>query len=452
MEAGKRRIDSRAPLSNAGSVDDKEHEVPTLHGLGDPSVTPTALDRIHHWIGLDILTPFATEAVRSIELPERMDHSLEDRDSPVADDRMEAPRRRTAGLSDASAVAPATRTPCDDQAHRYRMERYDGRTDGSAGAHPSRRRRRSDRTTSGGAAGPSGMGLALLVCHLLAPPRATAAGGRALQRYEKCSCSPREFGFRLSLSSACPALPPPFPPNSSFGAGVKDYTCSIAPEPIQERGPAGSLSKEDKIAQIQKEAELAQSEASGVIGGERTVHSSRAWRLNFEGAPGGTRRRRAQDTAYDYFPELFKVDESEWSSESFQTAAFTTTDMVPSRIFSVQFLEVDRAFNVINQDSTYVRDQDLVDGDVIRYESVSGRDPAAVPGGLNMVLRGETSAGELVRNVFTITYTNDCDVYTFEDGEAIGWVEFVSSLFPRSCETKTPYSNSSSLCPISRST
>lgn len=301
---------------------------------------------------------------------------------------------------------------------------------------------------SGSAAGPSRMGLALLICQLLAPPSAAAGGGRALQRQEgECSCSPREFGFRLTLSSSCPPLPPPFPPNSSFGAGVKDYTCSIAPEPVQGRDEGNTIA--DEIAQIQKEAELAQSTfrtSSANDGGEEDEEESdgglrlSSWRLNFEEKSneitgGGVRERRAQDSAFDYFPELVKVDESEWSSESFQTAAFTTTDTVPSKIISVQFLEVDRDFNVINQDSTYVRDQDLVDGDVIRYESVSGRDPAVVPGGLNMVLRGVTPMGERVRNVFTITYTNDCDVYTFEDGEAMGWVEFVDLVeaSPQTC-------------------
>ena len=48
----------------------------------------------------------------------------------------------------------------------------------------------------------------------------------------ECSCSPPKFIFKLALSAACPALPPPFPPNDVFGAGVKDYTCTIGPEPI----------------------------------------------------------------------------------------------------------------------------------------------------------------------------------------------------------------------------
>ncbi|EJK53653.1 hypothetical protein THAOC_26863, partial [Thalassiosira oceanica] len=220
-----------------------------------------------------------------------------------------------------------------------------------------------------------------------------------------------------------------------------------APEPVQGRDEGNTIA--DEIAQIQKEAELAQSTfrtSSANDGGEEDEEESdgglrlSSWRLNFEEKSneitgGGVRERRAQDSAFDYFPELVKVDESEWSSESFQTAAFTTTDTVPSKIISVQFLEVDRDFNVINQDSTYVRDQDLVDGDVIRYESVSGRDAAVVPGGLNMVLRGVTPMGERVRNVFTITYTNDCDVYTFEDGEAMGWVEFVDLVeaSPQTC-------------------
>ena len=105
-----------------------------------------------------------------------------------------------------------------------------------------------------------------------------------------------------------------------------------------------------------------------------------------------------------------------------------SVDVVPVSIYSIQFLEVDTSFNVINQDSSYVRGIDFENGAVFNYTSISAKQgqECVVPGGMNMVLRGVTAAGEPVRNVFTITYTNDCGIQTFEEGDAIGWVVFVS--------------------------
>lgn len=72
-------------------------------------------------------------------------------------------------------------------------------------------------------------------------PLITAQGGCS-----ECSCSPQTFVFRLNLLASCPALPPPFPPNDVFGAGVKDYTCSIGLEPIPSSGTTQqSTDKED---------------------------------------------------------------------------------------------------------------------------------------------------------------------------------------------------------------
>ncbi|KAL3775256.1 hypothetical protein ACHAW5_006014 [Stephanodiscus triporus] len=111
----------------------------------------------------------------------------------------------------------------------------------------------------------------------------------------------------------------------------------------------------------------------------------------------------------------------------------TTLDTVPVAVYSIQFLEVDPDFNVINQDSSYVRDIDFVDGTVFTYASII-ETSTTIPGGMNMVLRGVNAAGDPVRNVFTITYTNDCGVPTFEVGDSIGWVIF-EDFVPASEET-----------------
>jgi hypothetical protein len=108
-------------------------------------------------------------------------------------------------------------------------------------------------------------------------------------------------------------------------------------------------------------------------------------------------------------------------------------DPEPVVIDSIQFLETNTNLEVINQDPSYVRDVKFVNGDVFNYTSISDRitdlswQKNKIPGGISMVLRGYNMAGERVRNTFTIRFTNECGVPTFQEGEAIGWVIFVSS-------------------------
>ncbi|KAL9191215.1 hypothetical protein ACHAXT_000921 [Thalassiosira profunda] len=262
------------------------------------------------------------------------------------------------------------------------------------------------------------------------------------QNPSQCSCSPRAFTFKLDLSASCPPLPPPFPPNAVFGAGVKDYTCSIGPEPLPS-APQQITSEDSPMVQADAEAEVGEAP---------------------ESPPERKARRKLPETAFDYFPELrslptkaeadaapeissdpntlrdvfpeaFEVSTAQleedivtlqWDSSQLNPASLVPDgDVVPVSIYSIQFLEVDSGFNVINQDSTYVRGIDFVSGDTFSYDSIAGTD-GAIPGGMNMVLRGVNAAGEPIRNVFTITYTNDCGVPTFSEGESIGWVIFES--------------------------
>ncbi len=229
----------------------------------------------------------------------------------------------------------------------------------------------------------------------------------------ECVCSPRQYYFKLNLSASCPPLPPPFPPNDVFGAGVKDYTCSIGPEPVQNE--AGDLLVDGE------ELEEPTGDESNATNSNDSTELTRARRRYMQQSSGvGT------STASDYFPEV----DVEWNSANFTTSALTTeVDVTPVVIYSIQFLEVDTSFNVINQDSAYVRGIDFVSGDVFNYTSISATSRGAVPGGMNMVLRGVNAEGDPVRNVFTITYTNECGVPTFEEGDAIGWVVFVSGSF-----------------------
>jgi hypothetical protein len=206
---------------------------------------------------------------------------------------------------------------------------------------------------------------------------------------ELCSCSPREYYFKLNLSATCPELPPPFPPNDVFGAGVKDYTCTIGPEPVPN----------------EKSAVEGQPRSSLSFGSEEEVRKLSDESLGFND------NTRADDFVV---PDII--------------------DPEPVVIDSIQFFEVDPDFNVVNQDPSYVRDVEFLDGDIFNYTSISssittsGKENYSIPGGINMVLRGYNAAGERVRNVFTITFTNDCGVPTFEAGDEIGWVVFVSSI------------------------
>ena len=258
--------------------------------------------------------------------------------------------------------------------------------------------------------------LSLLLCLLLTQPTIVHAQN---EEEEECSCSPREFFFKLDLSALCPSLPPPFPPNDVFtSGGVADYTCNIGPEPVPKTTRKKGDSRDARSARRQRG-----------LRSETTI-------LGMDVSEG---------SITDFFPEIevkdsrtTTFDEDVNTKGLVQSAIVATEDTVPVSIYSVQFLEVDSDFNVINQDSAYVRNIDFKDGDVFNYTSIiaqvdgGNEDTAgtsAIPGGMNMVLRGVNAAGDPVRNVFTITYNNDlCGTPTFEGGEAIGWVIFVSVL------------------------
>ena len=269
---------------------------------------------------------------------------------------------------------------------------------------------------------------------------------------QQCSCSPLQYNFRLNLSATCPPLPPPFPPNDVFGAGVKDYTCTIGPESLPN---APQVTSEDTLVlneldDVDDGDDDEDEDGGNSLRGRRSLfsichffpdipHCIGQGQQQGQPRPGPKKPANAGKAA-DYFPEitdevytaqaLQAEDPNTWNSTSavFQAQSVTTSDIdtTPVSIYSIQFLEVDTSFNVINQDSSYVRDIDFMNGDEFTYASISATEPGVIPGGMNMVLRGVNAAGEPIRNVFTITYTNDCGIQTFEKGDEIGWVVFVS--------------------------
>jgi hypothetical protein len=270
---------------------------------------------------------------------------------------------------------------------------------------------------------------------------------------QQCSCSPLQYNFRLNLSATCPPLPPPFPPNDVFGAGVKDYTCTIGPESLPN---APQVTSEDTLVLNElddvDEDDKDEDDEDNSLRGRRSLASQLSlchWFPEAEicrgqGQQQQERPRPGPNKPVDaikmneVFPELDDLIAKQSleagnaanynSSTFFQAQSVTTSDIdtTPVSIYSIQFLEVDTSFNVINQDSSYVRDIDFMNGDEFTYTSISATEPGVIPGGMNMVLRGVNAAGEPIRNVFTITYTNDCGIQTFEKGDEIGWVVFVS--------------------------
>ena len=230
---------------------------------------------------------------------------------------------------------------------------------------------------------------------------------------------------------------------------MKDYTCSISPEPIPNAASQEPVTSEDEEvdATADSDGSVRRRKMTGLGEYDETAEHYFPEAFDTDEIIVTTSViNKDEDTvknAADIFPEInfttyevIPIEELEWSSVNFTASGnviepASSVDTQPVSIYSIQFLEVDKSFNVINQDSSYVRGIDLVNGDVFNYTSISAKPVAqtlgVVPGGMNMVLRGVNAAGEPVRNVFTITYTNDCGVPTFEDGNAIGWVVFVSS-------------------------
>ena len=240
---------------------------------------------------------------------------------------------------------------------------------------------------------------------------------------------------------------------------MKDYTCSISPEPIPNAASQEPVTSEDEEVDATAGSDGSVRRRKMQALGEYYETAETYFPEAFEGSDTEdiivtTSAIKDEDTvknAADIFPEInfttyevIPIEELEWSSVNFTASGnviepASSVDTQPVSIYSIQFLEVDQSFNVINQDSSYVRGIDFVNGDVFNYTSISAKPVAqtlgVVPGGMNMVLRGVNAAGEPVRNVFTITYTNDCGVPTFEDGNAIGWVVFVSSYISYRLET-----------------
>lgn len=154
----------------------------------------------------------------------------------------------------------------------------------------------------------------------------------------------------------------PNPPNDYFGSGVSEYTCNIGDTPVDTRKQ-------------------------------------------------GPDRRYLDTQLTDLFPEIIISTQN------------VADDQTPVIVSSIQFIQSDESGQPIESS---LQDVDKNDGDTIRFISSIVTKPEEIPYRITMVLRGLNADNEAIQNLFTIDFTNTCGVPTFNEGERIGWVIFVS--------------------------
>ena len=76
-------------------------------------------------------------------------------------------------------------------------------------------------------------------------------------------------------------------------------------------------------------------------------------------------------------------------------------------------------------------DLDLQDGDTFEYTSVTAGSgpvgPDDIPGAMQMALTGLNAQGDEVTSQWIVTFTNNCDVLAFEEGNSMSWATMVST-------------------------
>ncbi len=105
------------------------------------------------------------------------------------------------------------------------------------------------------------------------------------------------------------------------------------------------------------------------------------------------------------------------------------TDLTPVSVTSYIVLELDKELQVIKQ--FFRGDLDLQDGDTFEYTSVTAGSgpvgPDDIPGAMQMALTGINAQGDEVTSQWIVTFTNNCDVLAFEEGNSMSWATMVST-------------------------
>ena len=112
------------------------------------------------------------------------------------------------------------------------------------------------------------------------------------------------------------------------------------------------------------------------------------------------------------------------------TDAVGVTDFVPATVSEIQIMELDVKQNVVGQ--SQFTDGPYFDGDVVQYTSIvrSMRDSingTNLPLGFQVSVIGNNALNQPIVNTYGIIYDGNCGVFPLlEEGETIGWTEFVS--------------------------
>eukprot|EP00986_Skeletonema_menzelii_P000476 scaffold137_cov156-Skeletonema_menzelii.AAC.7 len=186
----------------------------------------------------------------------------------------------------------------------------------------------------------------------------------------KCSCSPTEFSFQLNFEGTC---------ESTKLTGVSDQLCFINVRPPP---PLENILSE--------------------VSSNNKRRKSDDWRRLLSREDGNNQNQRALNS------------------------------QLPTRVTRVEIYEYDTSdgLAVINQE--ILRNQDLSDGDIISFTSISSKlDPNKslddqlqyFPNGIILLATGVNSNNENVTNTFAWNYDiNDCTAEQIAVGDYIGWM------------------------------
>jgi hypothetical protein len=100
----------------------------------------------------------------------------------------------------------------------------------------------------------------------------------------------------------------------------------------------------------------------------------------------------------------------------------TVVDLTPRVVTTVQVFELGSSLTALK--SKQLRNQSLVDGDEITYDSITLDDPTVTPHGFFIRLVGVNDAGAEIVSQWVVRYTQQCEALVFRSGEQLGWTLF----------------------------
>ena len=98
----------------------------------------------------------------------------------------------------------------------------------------------------------------------------------------------------------------------------------------------------------------------------------------------------------------------------------------PIQVVSYQIIELDQSLVPIKVEAR--SNLALGDGDVIGFSSLTAVEPAVISGGLQATLDAINSDLEEIKLEWIVRFSNLCEVYPFQYGDNLGWMEIVMSV------------------------